>query len=97
MFDHGLSFLCSCYSLEEIDKFDILEDKPCQNFIGSRSTYDNLVYVDNKKEIFQNGLTKNHKDILLADLDKVLPKPHLDKIWNMLWARWCEYEKLCNI
>ena len=97
LFDHGLSFLCSCYTAEEIEKFDVLEDKPCQNFIGGRSTYDNLKFVENKKDIFTNSLKEEDKGILLADLDSVLTEVHLDKIWNMLWARWCEYEKLCDI
>ena len=45
LFDHGLSFLCSCYNSEEIEHFDILEDKPCQNFIGGRSNLDNLKFI----------------------------------------------------
>lgn len=97
LFDHGLSFMCSCYNEEEIRKFDIFEDKPCQNFIGSRSTYDNLALVDNKKAVFEKRLKIEDKEILLKDLDSVLSPVHLEKIWNMLWARWCEYEKLCNL
>lgn len=97
LFDHGLSFLCSCYNEEEIERFQILEDKPCQNFIGSRSTYDNLSFVKNKKEIFLNKLKMEDKEILLANLDCVLSEKHLNKIWDMLWTRWCEYEKLCNL
>ena len=97
LFDHGLSFLCSCYSEEEINRFDILEDKPCQNFIGSRSTYENMALVEDKKDVFKNGLKPEHREVLFAELDSVLSKAHLDKIWNMLWARWCEYEKLCDL
>lgn len=97
LFDHGLSFLCSCYNEEEIERFDILEDKPCQNFIGSRSTYDNLKYVEKKDCIFLRRLKEEDKGILFADLESVLSEKHLEKIWNMLWARWCEYEKLCNL
>lgn len=22
---------------------------------------------------------------------------HLNRIWDMIWSRWCEYEKLCNL
>ena len=97
LFDHGLSFLCSCYNADEIEKFDILEDKPCQNFIGSRSTYENLSFVENKKDVFQNTLKIEDKEILLADLNSVLSEQHLNKIWDMLWARWCNYEKLCGL
>lgn len=97
LFDHGLSFLCSCYNEEEIKRFEILEDKRCQNFIGSRSTYENLKYVKDKKGVFQNALKEEDRDIIFEDLETVLSKSHLDKIWEMLWARWCEYEKLCNL
>lgn len=97
LFDHGLSFLCSCYSEEEIERFDILADKPCRNFIGSRSTFDNLGLVADKDTVFQSALKPQDREMLCADLSSVLSEKHLDKIWDMLWARWCEYEKLCNL
>ena len=97
LFDHGLSFLCSCYTEDEFKRFDILEDKPCQNFIGSRSTFDNLNFVEEKKEVFSRKLKLEDKEVLFADLETVLSETHLKKIWDMLWFRWCEYEKLCNL
>lgn len=97
LFDHGLSFLCSCYSEQEIEKFDILEDKPCQNFIGSRSTLENLKFVTEKKAVFQSKLELQDKEILFEDLSHVLSETHREKLWDMLWARWCQYEKLCNL
>ena len=97
LFDHGLSFLYSCYSEADIVKFDVLEDKPCQNFIGSRSTFENLNLIEKKADVFSAVLMPAHKEILLADLEMVLSKTHLDKIGDMLWLRWCEYEKLCNL
>ena len=97
LFDHGLSFLCSCYSNEEIEKFDITADKPCQNFIGSRSTWDNLKLIEDKKNIFKNKLKIQDRDILFEDLSYVLSEAHLNKIWVMLWTRWCDYEKLCDL
>jgi len=97
LFDHGLSFLCSCYSKEEIEKFDITEDKPCQNFIGSRSTYENLNLITNMKDVFKTPLKLQDKEIVCEDLSCVLSETHLSKIWDMLWTRWCEYEKLCNL
>jgi len=97
LFDHGLSLLCSCYSDVEVEKFDILEDKPCRNFIGSRSTFDNLNLVKDKSDVFQSILRLQDKETLFADLELVLSEKHLNKIWDMIWARWCEYEKLCNL
>ena len=85
LFDHGLSFLCSCYTEDEFKRFDILEDKPCQNFIGSRSTFDNLNFVEEKKEVFSRKLKLEDKEVLFADLETVLSETHLKKIWDMLW------------
>ena len=97
LFDHGLSLFCSCYSDNEIEKFNILEDKPCQNFIGSRSVYDNLGLIEDKKNLFKGGLKPEHKDVLFEDLRSVISEIHLNRIWDMIWSRWCEYEKLCNL
>lgn len=88
LFDHGLSLLCSCYSEEQIKKFDIMEDKPCQNFIGSRSTLENLNLIQNKASIFKNRLTENDRDIIFKDLQNTLSAEHMDKIWEMIDTRW---------
>ena len=45
LFDHGLSLLYSCMSDEAAGKFNPMEDKRCQNFIGSYSCYENLKYL----------------------------------------------------
>ncbi len=97
LFDHGLSLLCTCYTDKEIEQFDVLEDKPCQNFFGSRSTFENLKLVEDIRNVFQTGLEWKHKEVLFKDLEAALSETHRDKIWNMLWSRWCEYEKLCNL
>ena len=97
LFDHGLSFLCSCYSDEEVERFDILADKPCQNFIGSRSTFENLNLISEKSTIFQTKLKLHDKEILFENLAFALSETHMCKIWDMLWARWCKYEELCNL
>lgn len=88
LFDHGLSLLCSCYSEEQIKKFDIMEDKPCQNFIGSRLTLENLNLIQNKASIFKNRLTENDRDIIFKDLQNTLSAEHMDKIWEMIDTRW---------
>lgn len=28
--------------------------------------------------------------------DDVIPQILRDKIWEMIWKRWCVYENLCN-
>ena len=97
LFDHGLSLLCLCYNEEQIEKFDVMEDKPCRNFIGSRSAFENLKLIEEKKSIFKNHLKENDKNIIFEGLDKALSEKHRDKIWEMIYTRWCMYEKLCNL
>lgn len=97
LFDHGLSLLCSCYTEEEIEKFDISKDRPCQNFIGSRSTLDNLDFIEDKKSLFTTKLVETDRERLFEDLENVLSESHRNKIWEMIWTRWCHYENLCNL
>lgn len=97
LFDHGLSILCTCYNDEEIERFDVMADKPCQNFIGSRSTLENLGLLKDKRNVFSAKLRPEHKEVLFEDLDKALSETHREKIWELLWARWCEYENLWDL
>lgn len=52
LFDHGLSLLYSCLTDEEAVKFDIHEDKRCQNFIGGYSCYENLKLIKERDKVF---------------------------------------------
>ena len=96
LFDHGLSLLCSCFSEKEIEDFDITADKPCQNYIGSRSTFDNLKLVKNPN-VFKGKLTESDKEILFANLENAVSQRHMDKMWEMIWTRWKYYESICNL
>ena len=86
----------SCYQNEEIRKFDVLEDRPVQSFIGSRSLEYNLQFLPKDRRIFEGALQEADRNRLLGDLDAVLPKEHLDKIWEMIWGRWKRYVQICN-
>lgn len=94
LFDHGLSLLYSCLSENEVDAFDIMEDKRCQNFIGGFSCYQNLELIKNKSEVFKGELNASDKDIIFEGLDGVLSDKHIDKIWNMIYERYKIYESL---
>lgn len=97
LFDHGLSLLCSCYDdLDSICKFDILEDRPANNFIGSRSLEYNLRLLPRGKSFFDGKLKEEHKGYLLKELEQILPQEHLEKIWCMIWERWKRYVEVCN-
>lgn len=97
LFDHGLSFLFSCYdNLESVRKFDVLEDRVVNNFIGSKSLEYNLGLIPKGKKLFPGKLKKEHKKELLIGMDRILPEEHLKKIWEMLWKRWKRYVEICN-
>jgi hypothetical protein len=96
LFDHGLSFLYSCLSEKEISEFDTRTDRPCNNFIGGRSTFDNLNLISDKGSVFSGRLTPEHRAMLFEDLEDAISTEHMDKIWEMIYERWCIYENLCN-
>lgn len=96
LFDHGLSLIFNCQSIEDVNKTDVLEDKPVQCFVGSRSAYENLKLIPVDEYPSLNQLSESDKDILFDGLDDALPKIWQDKIWEMIWNRWCIYENLRN-
>ncbi len=96
LFDHGLSLLFNCYSDKDIDKFDVLADLPVQCFVGSRSAKDNLRLIPKDKIPKLNPIKESDKEFILQDLDKIVPTKMLEKIWEMIWKRWCYYEDFCN-
>ena len=94
LFDHGLSLLCRCEDDEAFEKADILEDKPIQCFVGSRSAYENLDLIPRGEHPSINSLKQNDKYTLVEGLDKVLPERWLDRIWEMIYERWQVYESI---
>ena len=97
LFDHGVSLLFSCYNDKgAIQKFDVLEDRPVQSFIGSKSLEYNLRFLPKDRKIIEGVLQETDRDRLLEDLNIVLPEEHIDKIWKMIWGRWERYVQICN-
>lgn len=96
LFDHGISLVFNCQSGEEIKKYDVMEDRPIQSFVGSRSAMENLNLIPADKMPVLNPLSKNDDKILFEGLEGILPDLWRDKIWEMIWKRWCYYEDFCN-
>ena len=97
LFDHGLSLLFSCYNdLESVRKFDILEDRAVNNFIGSKSLAYNLHLLPKGQKFFSGELKEEYKERLIEGLEQALPKEYLEKIWQMIWERWKQYVEICN-
>ena len=96
LFDHGLSFLCRCMNDSQVDAFDVMEDKLCNNFIGSRSTWVNLKLIPADKMPALIPLHESDREIIMEGLDGIISGALQDKIWEMIWKRRCAYEDFCN-
>ena len=96
LFDHGLSLLCSCQSEKAVMDFDVMEDRPIQSYIGSRSAEENLKLIPPDCHPALNAILEADRAELLRGLDGILPPSHLEKIWEMIWKRWCHYEDFCH-
>ena len=96
LFDHGLSLLFSSLSQEALDKVDVMADTRVQCCIGTGSAFENLKLIPRDKMPVLNPLQESDEEILMFDLEDVLPEPWRKKIWEMIWGRWQVYESICN-
>lgn len=94
MFDHGLSLLFSCQTDEEIQKFDVMKDRSCQNYIGSRSCLENLKCITDKESVFPCKLEEEDEMVLFQDLEDAISEVHRKAIWSMTYRRYLHYENL---
>ncbi|MBQ2578544.1 MAG: hypothetical protein II571_03885 [Lachnospiraceae bacterium] len=94
LFDHGRSLIFTCTSESDVEKYNILEDKRCQNFMGGFSCYENLSFIKKKSSVLQGSLTPASREVLFADLDGILPDCFFDTIWEMIYKRYQIYEGL---
>lgn len=94
LFDHGLSLLYSCMSDDDAEKFDIMRDMRCQNFIGGYSCMDNLSLIKDRDRVFSGVLKSSDRDVLFEGLDGILSDVFVDKIWTMIYERYKIYENI---
>lgn len=73
-----------------------MEDKLCNNFIGSRSTWENLKLIPKDKLPALHSLCESDRATIMEGLDGIVSQILQDKIWEMIWKRWCAYEDFCN-
>ena len=96
LFDHGLSLLFSCNSEEELEQYDVMEDKKVQCFVGSNSAKYNLDLINRDKMPRLRNLNEEDKEVIFEGLDEVISPMLKEKIWEMIWRRWKFYEDFCN-
>ena len=94
LLDHGLSLLFSCMTQEDAAEYDVLKDRPCQNFIGGYSCYENLKLIQDKKSVFSHRLHADDREKLFDGLEGTLPDIFFDQIWKMIFERYTIYENL---
>lgn len=82
---------CSC-SLKDAP----MADKRVNNFIGSSSTWENLHMIPKEKLPQLHALKETDRNFLMNGLDGIISQTLQDKIWEMIWKRWCAYEDLCH-
>lgn len=96
LFDHGISLLSRCSSVEEMLQEDLLADKPVQCFVGSKSSLENLKLIPPDRRPILHPLPDRAADILSEGLEDALDKRMLDRICEMILARWQAYEDFCD-
>ena len=57
---------------------------------------ENLELIPKNKLPRLNALKQSDREIVMADLDGIISKNLMDKIWDMIYNRWCYYEDFCN-
>lgn len=93
IFDNGLSLLAPLAGMDDtISSFDPLKRVATMNFIGSRDLEENLVSA--MPIAVAGSLGESDRNLLLDGLDAVLPQLYRDKIWDIVWQRWCRYAQL---
>ena len=73
-----------------------MADKQIQSFVGSRSAWDNLQLIPADSYPPLHPLRESDRSYLFDGLEDALESPWLDKIWEMIWRRWQEYETFLN-
>ena len=96
LFDHGLSFVCRCHSIEELCDFDVMKDIRIQSFIGNGSAFDNMNLVPKDYLKRLPTISDNDKNMIFEGLEEILDEAYYTKIWEMLIRRWRYIEDLRN-
>lgn len=97
LFDQGVSLLFSTYGDEKmIESTDVMYDFPVNNYIGAKSLEYNLSLLPKDADLQITPLTLKDKEYILKDIEQILSKTHIEKIWEMIWKRWCRFEEIRN-
>ena len=97
LFDQGVSLLFSTYGDEKLLKeIDVMRDFPVNNYVGSKSLVYNLSLIPKEYDLQIWKLKIEDQDYIFSGIDHVLSEIHRNKIWEMIWKRWCFFEQVRN-
>ena len=96
LFDHGLSLVFQCLDDNALERIDVLEDKVVQAFLGTHSVAKNLQLIPMEKRIKLPSFDETFHKNLFADLEGIISKQRMDKIWEMITKRADQYENISN-
>ncbi len=94
LFDHGLSLVCRCHSVEELKNFNVLDDRKVQAFVGTTSTLENVKTIPKEFMSKLPKLEKKNFKIIFEGLDTIIDKEYLKKMQEMIWERWCNLDHI---
>lgn len=97
LFDQGVSLLFSTYGDEKfLEDVDVMRDFPVNNYIGARSLEYNLSLIPKGYDLQIHALKKEDRAYIFRGIKNILSERHMNKIWEMLWKRWCYFEQIRN-
>ena len=97
LFDQGVSLLFSTYGDEKlIENTDVMRDFPVNNYIGARSLEYNLSLIPKGYDLQLRALEETDRDYIFEGIDQILSENHINRIWEMIWNRWCYFEQIRN-
>lgn len=101
LFDSGLSLCFSTGNAEQLRSIDPLQDIVSNNYLGTRSLEQNLIRfvpcnlpIGRLQEVHKDAIVGGLAPALDTAIDGVGGQEMLEFLWDMIWARWCNYESL---
>lgn len=91
LYDHGVSLLCRCQSINDIPSFDVLADRKVQSFIGTSSTLENLSLIPQyyiRSFLHEHSIADIDRTRLFEGLEDILAEQYIEVIWKMITGRW---------
>ncbi len=87
LFDQGLSFVCRIHEVNELEGYDVMENKQVQSFIGGRNSEDNLDLIPASWWTKVSFPEKMDYNILFNGLEGILDDRYYEVIYQMIERR----------